>query len=530
MARNPKVKKPFQQTEYTKEMIEEIRKCMLDPVYFANNYVYILHPVKGKIKFKLYDYQIEMMRAYQNNRWCISKVCRQAGKTELTATFLIWRALFFSDQTILVAANKLSNAMEIMSRIKGVYEELPDWIKCGIDESQYNKTAIAFENGSKIMAQATSANTGRGYSISTLYVDEMAHIGATSESGPNLALQNAFWASILPILSTGGNLCCTSTPNGDNDLFATLWRGAVAGTNPFKYVEVDWEQVPRDVSKEEFMRDTIALIGERKFRQEYKCEFISSAHTLFDSLVISQAKVSVLPVVAQIGELYNQEFWRIPNTNNTYIVGVDPSQGSGGDYSVIEVYEFPSMVQVAEYRTNEQSPATLYSYLKSLLKFLENHSNQVYYSVENNALGQAIVALYEADVNPLEKAIFMSEEGKDTLGYNSNIKTKGKSLVSFKELFERGQIKINSITLLNEMTTLIRKDNTFKAQTGATDDCVFATLIVIRIIEDMASFDVNAYNKLHSFQNVTIENWDYTPTETESDEDFDYGYMPISSG
>ena len=520
MSRNPRVKKPFIQMEYTQEMVNEIRRCIVDPVYFINTYVYILHPKHGRIRFKLYDFQEDMIKTYQNNRWSISKIARQSGKTETTCAYLAWYALFHPEKTILVAANKLSNAKEIISRIQGIYEELPDWLKPGIDESEWNKTSLAFENKSKIMAQATSQNTGRGFAISLLYLDELAFVP------PHV--QQLMWASIQPVLATGGACIISSTPNGSIDLYSQLFREAEAGLSAFAAIDVKWHQVPgRD---EAFKLEQIGLIGQRRWDQEFECKFLTSEHTLIDLDMLDHAEKMLSPPAISVGSLFQQVFWKVPNKMATYIVGVDPSQGVGNDFSVIQVYEFPSMEQVAEYRTNQESPAELYSYLKSLLKFLEKNGKYVYYSVENNALGQAIIALYEADVNPLEKAIFMSEEGKDTLGYNSNVKTKNKSLIAFKEMFERGQLKINSPILIKELKTLVRKENTFKAQIGSTDDCVFASLIVIRMVEDMADSDMVAYNKLYSFNNVTIDNWK-AETNDEFNERWDEnGYMPFSFG
>jgi hypothetical protein len=497
MPRNPKIKRSFLQTEFTPHMVEELRRCMEDPVYFIRNYVYILHPTKGRIKFALYDFQEEMIRAYQENRWCISKIARQSGKTETTCAFLAWYALFHEDKTILVAANKLSNAKEIIHRIANIYEELPDWLKPGIDESEWNKTSLAFENKSKIMAQATSINTGRGFAISLLYLDELAFVA------PHI--QQAMWASIQPVLSTGGACIVSSTPNGSTDLYSELFRAAEAGVNPFFPISVKWDRVPGRDAK--FKEEQIALIGQRRWDQEFECLFLTSDQALIDTLKLQRAEKQVSNNIETIGELFNQDFWKLPNRNGTYIIGVDPSQGVGQDFSVIEIFEFPSMEQIMEYRTNDQSPATLYSMLKTIILFFEKHSLMTYYSVESNALGQAIIGLYQADEKPPMKAVFMYEEGSDQLGFNTSNPSKMKALIAFKELFERGNIKLNSKILINELKTLVRRDNTFKAQTGSTDDCVMAVMICIRIMEQMAEYDVNAFTKLYSFQHVHVDPW-----------------------
>lgn len=519
---NPRLKKPNSVVEYTAEMIDEIRKCIIDPVYFINNYVYIRHPMKGRVPFKLYDYQVKMVRAYQSNRWCIAKISRQAGKTETSCAYLLWFAIFHAEKNILVAANKLAGAKEIINRIQGIYEELPDWLKPGIDEKEFNKTNLAFENKSKIIAQATSQNTGRGLSISLLYLDELAFVP------PHI--QKEMWTSIQPVLSTGGSCIVSSTPNGDSDLFAELWRKAEAKKAWFP-ISVKWNEVPgRD---EKFKAEQIALIGERRWRQEFETEMLTTEHTLIDPDKLAEAERRLIDqrTFEIFGNSINQTFWKIPARHQTYVVGVDPAQGTGNDSSVVQVFEFPSMEQVMEYRTNQESPSELYSYLKTLLRFLERNSKITYFSVENNALGQAITSLYEADVDPIEKAVFMSEEGKDTLGYNSNIKTKNRALIAFKEMFERGQLTINSPQLIKELKDLVRKNNTFEARTGSTDDTVFATLICIRIVEDMAAYDIAAYAKLYSFHNVKTENWstDEDPYDNSNGDDED-GYMPFLMG
>jgi hypothetical protein len=286
MARNPRVKKPFIQMEYTKEMVDEIRKCIVDPVYFINTYVYILHPKHGRIRFKLYDFQEDIVRTYQANRWSISKIARQSGKTETTCAYLAWYALFHPEKTILVAANKLSNAKEIISRIQGIYEELPDWIKPGIDESEWNKTSLAFENKSKIMAQATSQNTGRGFAISLLYLDELAFVP------PHI--QQLMWASIQPVLATGGSCIISSTPNGSIDLYSQLFREAEAGLSAFAAIDVKWWQVPgRD---EAFKLEQIGLIGQRRWDQEFECCVYDSAINIMVNGIIKSIT---------IGELYD---------------------------------------------------------------------------------------------------------------------------------------------------------------------------------------------------------------------------------
>lgn len=261
--KNPGLKRSNTPVEYTREMIIELQRCATDPVYFINNYVYIRHAKRGRIKFELYDYQVEMIKKYNSQRFNIILSARQTGKTETSCAFLLWTAIFKPDQMILVASNKSANAMEIISKIQYAYEELPAFLKPGIDDNSWNKHECKFDNKSRIVATTTSKDSGRGFAISLLYVDEFAFVK------PHISRE--FYDSILPTISTGGSMIISSTPNGDVGQYAELWRGANAGVNDFKHgiTFVPWNAPPdRD---EAFKKKFMGLLGERKWRQEYEC-------------------------------------------------------------------------------------------------------------------------------------------------------------------------------------------------------------------------------------------------------------------
>lgn len=88
--------------------------------------------------------------------------------SQTSAAYLLWYAMFHFEKTILIASNKNDNAMEMVYRIKFMYERVPHWLKPGLTEDGYNKHAIGFDNGSRIISTATSENSGRGLSISCI--------------------------------------------------------------------------------------------------------------------------------------------------------------------------------------------------------------------------------------------------------------------------------------------------------------------------------------------------------------------------
>lgn len=491
--RKPGLKKGNIDSEYNSFQVDEMLKCATDPIYFINNYVYIKHAKRGKIKFKMYDYQKEIIHKYNTQRFNIVLSARQTGKTETSCAYLLWSAIFKDEQTILVASNKSKNAMEIIGKIQYAYEELPEWLKPGIDDNSWNKHECAFDNKSRIISTTTSADSGRGMAISLLYVDEFAFVK------PHISRE--FYDSILPTISTGGHMIVSSTPNGDVGQYAELWRGANAGINDFQHgiTYVAWDAPPgRD---EAFKQKFIGLLGIRKWRQEYECEFLTEELTLIDSDVVTRSeqlihmKIAVNELIAFAVNDSKFQFFKRLEKNMTYLVGVDPCTGSGNDNGVFQVYEFPSMEQVLEYTTQTLSPHVMYTELKSLLNFLHTVSDEVYFAVENNGVGQGILAAYEGDMNPPEAAM-ISDKGK--VGVNSNTKTKLRACLQFKALYERDKLTINSPQLLTELKSFIRHSGSYAAQTGATDDRIMATIVVFYMIQRLSERNGDAYDIVYS--------------------------------
>ena len=496
MAKNRFIKRAHEETEFTPEQVLEFQKCMENPLYFIETYVKIVHPTKGAVNFELYDYQRELITMYWENRDNIILSARQTGKSTTASAYLLWYAIFNFDKTVLIASNKEKGAKEMIARIRYAYEHLPMWLKPGVVDDGWNKHSVGFDNGSRIESTATSEDSGRGMSISLLYLDEFAFVA------PNIAEE--FWSAIAPTLSTGGDCIITSTPNGDMNLFAQLWRGAEIGVNGFKSKWVKWDEPPgRD---QKFKDDQIGKIGQRKWDQEYECIFLSSDALLLDSIWIANEskRFELAKNIPPLFDLREVHFWKKIERDNTYLVGVDPSTGSGEDFSVITVFDFPAMTQVAEFRSNSMSPPHVYNVLKNIIRYIEKEGGTVYFSVENNGVGEGIISLYEADESPIETAEFVSEPGAKRRGMTTTSKSKMRACVNFKEMVEKGNLHLNSLMTLKELKMYVRKSGSYAAQIGGTDDSVSAILIVMRILEEISSYDQEAYNKLYSFQE---ENW-----------------------
>lgn len=494
------VKKAYSAISYTPQMVEELKNCLdpkSGPSYFIEHFVQLQHPIRGRIPFTFFDYQRELCEVYHQNRYSVAMVSRQMGKTALAAAYLLWFAMFKPDSTVLVAAHKHSGAQEIMQRIRFAYENLPDHIRAGV--ISYNKNSLEFDNGSRIIAQTTTPTTGRGLAISLIYADEFAYVR------PSIARE--FWTSISPALSTGGKCIITSTPNVDDDQFAEIWFGSQrnidqnglvtqVGSNGFCGYMATWEAHPeRD---QEWAKAEQEKISEELFRREHLCEFVSFSETLISGIKLLGLQGRD-PVRTQA-----QVRWYEPiRDQQTYVASLDPAMGTGGDPAVIQILELPALKQVAEWRCNRTRPEQQVQVLKSILEEINQTApnSEIYWSLENNSVGESVlVAIREIDEETIPGTFMHGKRaaGRSRKGYSTTNPTKLEACSRLKMLVESGRFLPASRILVHELKHFVAAGNTYRANTGETDDCIMALLIALRMAKDISAWDDNLSQALSS--------------------------------
>ena len=504
------IKTPYQRATYTEQQILEIARCA-DPVdgptYFMDNYFYIQHPTKGAIQYHPFEYQKRLIDTYHNNRYAIALMPRQTGKSTSAAGYLLWYAMFVPDSTILVAAHKYLGAQEIMQRIRYAYENCPDFIRAGV--TSYNKGSLDFDNGSRIVSQTTTENTGRGMSISLLYCDEFAFVRPT--------IASEFWTSITPTLATGGKCIITSTPNSDEDQFAQIWRAAnkcydkngnetELGINGFRAFRSQWQEHPdRDQAWADQM---LSQLGEERFRREMECEFIIFDETLINPLhLVEMAGIDPIERQGQI------RWYKKPQKECTYVVALDPSLGTGSDPAAIQVLELPGLKQVAEWCDNKTIVQRQVVILKEICQYLADiaGNTNVYYSVENNTLGEAaLVAISEIGEENIP-GIFLSDPKRSAAGvrYRKGFTTTNKSKLSacskLKSLIETKRLAIASKALISELKTFVASGSGYAAKLGEHDDLVMSLILAIRMVQLLQNFDASMDAELRDNIDAFIE-------------------------
>ena len=499
------VKRAHVTQRWTEQDIEHMIKCsdpITGPRYFLNNFFFIQHPTKGKIQYKAFNYQDRLLDSYHDHRFSVNMLGRQMGKTTTAVGYLLWYAMFVPDSTILIAAHKYTGAQEIMQRLRYAYETCPDFIRAGV--TSYNKQSLEFDNGSRIVAQTTTETTGRGMSVSLLYCDEFAYVE------PNIAVE--FWTSISPTLATGGKAIITSTPNSDEDQFAQIWNEAnkrfdefgnetELGRNGFYPCLAIWSEHPdRD---EKWANEERSRVGIERFEREHECKFL-----IFDETLINSISLADMEGSEPIMKMGQARWYKKINPACTYIVSLDPSLGTGGDFAAIEILELPTMHQVCEWHHNMTPVQAQARILRDLLKYIDDQCQiagvtpSIYYSVENNTVGEsALVAINELGEDTFP-GLFLSEPIKKghvrrfRKGFNTTHAAKIAACAKLKQLIESKQFKISSKPLISELKTFVAQGITFKAKTGQHDDLVSSLLLAIRMTMLLQDWDPTIYDKM----------------------------------
>ena len=499
------VKTAHSQQKFNQQQIDDLVACSdqkTGPHYFLDHFFYIQHPVKGQLRYEAFEYQRRLIDSYHDHRFNVNLLPRQTGKTTTAAGYLLWFAMFIPDSTILIAAHKYTGAQEIMNRVRYAYELCPDHIRCGA--TSYNKQSIEFDNGSRIVAQTTTETTGRGMSLSLLYADEFAFVP------PNVATE--FWTSISPTLATGGKAIITSTPNSDEDQFAQIWKEAnyrfdehgnqaKIGRNGFFPFKAHWSEHPeRDEKWAEVER---SRIGEERFRREHEVEFL-----VFDETLINSIKLSTLEGRDPFMKMGQARWYKRIKTHSSYIVALDPSLGTGGDPAAIQILEIPSFEQVAEWQHNLTPIQGQVRILRDLCNYINDecakHGSQanIYYSVENNAVGEAaLVAIDELGEQSIP-GLFLSEPIKKghirrfRKGFNTTHSSKIAICAKLKHLIESDRLKLFSKPLISELKTYVAKGISFEGKAGSHDDLVSSLLLALRMVIMLQEWDPAIYDKM----------------------------------
>lgn len=256
------------------------------------------------------------------------------------------------------------------------------------------------------------------------------------------------------------------------------------------------------------------LTGEQLFKQEYPASvseaFQSGAGNVFSGELIEKelrpTPLTIEQGIALINErimpdedkellitsfkrLVNKEvkIWRLPEPGRTFVVGVDPSDGTpSGDPGTIAVWDkdLPNIEddveKVAEYNGHLR-PDLLGDLAVEIAEFY----NHAFLGVENNMLTCILHIANNTGYDNYYMAVKFDKKTKQytkELGWRTDGKTRDPMIDDFKGLYEDNNLKVNSSTTLDQMLTFVKKDNGKREHAdGKHDDMLFADFIAIQL-------------------------------------------------
>ena len=198
-------------------------------------------------------------------------------------------------------------------------------------------------------------------------------------------------------------------------------------------------------------------IGEERFRREHGCEFLIYDETLINSVCLAEM-IGIDPK-EKLGQV---RWYEKIKPGMTYLIALDPATGTGGDYSAIEIFELPTFKQVGEWHHNTTPVSQQIRLLRDITTYIQAQGDpQIYYSVENNTIGEAaLISIAEYGEERIQ-GYFLSDNSvtgqrRWRKGFNTTPKSKLTACNKLKILLESRRMKVYSRGLISELKKAAR--------------------------------------------------------------------------
>lgn len=500
---------------------EKLRLILSSPVNYIQSFMTIVNKQGKKVPFKLNEQQLYLLKNL--DKYNIILKSRQIGMSVANLAYSLFIAMTEPDSHCMLISYSLDSADAIYSKLKQLYNDLPDAIK--IKDIANNKKELKFENGSKItVATMGNKDIARGSTLRFVHLSEYAFMRSDNLGKQLLAIEQALAPKV-------GQIVIESTANGLNE-FSTMWEKAENKENLYRPFFFSWIDDKLMFKEEyaEFVKRYVALHGaeltldeldeneqtyyemgasleqlmwrrikimnssESQFRQEYPSNpleaFVTSSCNIFNSERV-QKEYNRVKLVKTINSLiptlkvYKNyiKLWKTPERGMKYYIGVDASEGIGQDFSVISVYDEHGF-QCMEFRSNKIQPHKVAEICNEIGLWFNRGLIVVEKASGGNVILDRLKHTYKY-MNLYKHKDFDRTLNKTVkkIGWVTTNKSKPLLINDFIEWWENDDIVINSTALLSEMKVYQYTDGRMNAQNGYHDDCVIANALAIQGIK-----------------------------------------------
>lgn len=488
---------------------DEVMMCVDDPVYFISKYLYVQHPIKGRIPFELFPFQKDCINDFLSFKHNIIVKSRQLGISETVSAYCLWLALFHRDKNIVLMATTLKTAGLMVRKIREKFKMLPPWMTKILDviEPESNsKFLLILSNGSSIKAVPATDGAVRGEAGSVIVVDEAAHINDLPE----------IWKAIWPTLSTGGSSIVFSSPNGKNHFHELYdgaehsktgeelegipgragWHASEVGGNGFHAISLPWQVQPERT--DEWFTEQSKGLDIKGIAQELLCSFEISGKGYFGTEDVSWIKEIIENPSSYSGPKGKGSdlwIWKDVVPEHKYVLCADVARGDAADFSAFHIIDTDTHEVVAEYMG--KIPPDRYG---DFISEIATKYNKAFVIYEKNTFGHSLGirlrdlaytnVYYEEKIRTQLEMCEDEDEKKDLLalaGLTMKSSNREEILNKLEQVIRNKQLRIYSSRFISQMEHFIWTGKKAQAIKNKNDDLITALAFGLWIYDPAGS-------------------------------------------
>lgn len=471
-----------------------------NPVWRLNNFYKIVTKAGQKVTYKQNRIQQALNQYRKVKKKRILK-SRQVGiSTDQLLTQLDF-VLFNENKTACIMAHEHDAIEKLFRIVRRAYDFMPDNLKPELYRGGGSKYEMFFP---KINSRIYCDLESRGDTIHYLHISEKAFIEdlnrvyATTEAVP-----------------LDGIITEETTANGMNHFYDDWMNPDTNYTNIFFpwYMHDEYRVTNHDLTKKDLTDDEIKLIQyakkafaiditleqimfrrikkrdlKRLFIQEYPEDsiscFLTSGNSPFED--IAEIKRMYESAPRPVKEINGIKIFEPREQKELYVIGADPAEGVGNDFSAAQVFRVKDRKQVASFR-GQLKPSDFADKLVELSDIYSGH-HPCLIGVERNNHGHAVLL----KLNEIHKYPTLFSHKEDKLGWITDRITRPLMIDQFIEGLENGTLGLVCADTLSECLTLTNNDGKIEALPGKHDDLFMASCIALQMCIEESVLDIYA--------------------------------------
>ena len=468
----------------SKIAVEDIRRALVESSFedFLTH-VFIEQERAGAVPFQKWPHLVKLAIILPKQRLLTWLKARQIGCTWLVACYVLWRAMYFPSEVILLLSKREDDAKVFLAKCVFIYNNLPPWLRAGMSSTTEKMT---FDSGSRITAMPSGPDVGRSETASIVVVDEADHQPYLDQN----------FAALKPTIDAGGQMLLLGTSSAlkIDSRFKSLHRSGVLLDidNPEFPEDGDWARVflawhvrpdrPADFKEKERERGAYSEFELEKEYPDTEEEALAPARSrmYFNRDALGRMLVDLREPIDVRGGVV--KIWRPPAVGQNYVGFGDFAWGETMAYDCATIMDYNTAEVVAEIhgRLEDEEMADLFVELCKEYRW-------AYCSGEANSEGLTVINIMVR----LGYGNRMWHHGKDWLhnehhrGWLTTGLTRPPMLGEYAKAVRERQVIEHCRDAVNEMFSFIRHDSGKAAKAvGAFDDHVMSRAGAWRMRED----------------------------------------------